>query len=417
MRFFTSAARSWLVRSLKPFRFTGNFDDRLDYKDIESLGLYVHIPFCRQLCSFCPYCKQLYDGEAASGYINALLQEIRLVCAGQDGKKDVTSVYFGGGSPALLADDLGRIISELQKYFNITDGIGVELHPEDVTVEILQKLKSVGVTRISIGIQSFDKSILRKLGRKPFDHSRIFKAVQAVHFDTVAMDFIFALEGQTFEIVKLDIDTAFENGANHIALYPFIDFAFSKSGIKKMSKRRMKSLIYQISEYCESQGYVRDSIWTFGKPGTDKYSSMTRDNFLGFGCSATTLLSDQFKINTFSPGAYADRVNADKLPTALTIRFSRRQRMIYWLFWRVYTTRLKPQDFESAFDVSLKKMYGIELWLGRLFGLLKKDNGSYRLTTKGIFYYHHFEGYYTLAYIDHMWNTMRNEPFPKELIL
>ena len=184
-----------------------------------------------------------------------------------------------------------------------------------------------------------------------------------------------------------------------------------------MSKHRMKSLIYRISEYCENQGYVRDSIWTFSKPGVDKYSSMTRDNFLGFGCSATTLLDGQFKINTFSPDAYASRVNTGKLPTALTIRFSRRQRMVYWLFWRFYTTRLNPQDFKNTFGTSLKKMYGIEFFLGRLFGLLKKDNGAYHLTPKGIIYYHHFEGYFTLAYIDHMWNMMRYEPFPKELVL
>jgi len=417
MKIFTAAARSWLVRSLKPFRFTNDFDNELNYKDIESLGLYVHIPFCRKLCEFCPYCKQLYNRKIASEYVNALLQEIRVVCKGQDRKKNVTSLYFGGGSPALLANDLGHIIAELQKYFNIIDGIGVELHPDDVTVEILQKLKTAGVTRISIGIQSFDEVILQKLDRKLFEYRKLFAAIQTVSFETVAMDFIFALEGQTFEIIKNDIDTAFENGANHIALYPFIDFAFSKNNIKKMTKHHLKSLIRQISEYCEEQGYVRDSIWTFGKPGVDKYSSMTQDNFLGFGCSATTLLPNQFKINTFSIKDYIDRINTDKLPTALTIRFSQRQQMIYWLFWRLYTTWLHPQDFEDTFGVSLKKMYGFEFLIGRIFGLLKKDNGAYRLTTKGIFYYHHFEGYYTLAYIDRMWNIMRHEPFPKELIL
>lgn len=417
MGFFTTAARSWLVRSWKPFRFTNDFDHALDYQNTASLGLYVHIPFCRQICDFCPYCKQLYESETADAYAESVLREIRLVCADQKRKKDVTSLYFGGGSPALMADDLGRIISELKEHFNITDGIGAELHPEDVTTEILRKLKTAGVSKISIGIQSFDKAVLRKLGRKIFDLNRVFSAIRTVVFDTVSMDFIFAIDGQTFESVKSDIDTAFANGANHIALYPFIDFTFSDSDIKKMSKRRMKFLLYQISEYCEDQGYARDSIWTFGKPGAGKYSSMTRDNFLGFGCSAATLLADQFKINTFLPEAYSERVNADTLPTALTIRFSRRQRMVYWLFWRFYTTRLDPRDFEEVFDIPLQRMYGIEFWLGRIFGLLKKEDGAYRLTNRGVFYYHHFEGYYTLAYIDRMWNVMRSEAFPKELIL
>ena len=417
MGFFTIAARSWLIRSLKPFRFTDDFDDALFYQDIKSLGLYVHIPFCKQLCDFCPYCKQLYDRQTAASYIDALLREIQLVCGGQEGKKEVTSLYFGGGSPALMVDELGMIISELKKYFSITDGIGVELHPDDVTEDILQKLKTIGVTRISIGIQSFDEAILRKLGRGHYDYSRLFTAVTKVSFDTVAMDFIFALDGQTFESVKSDIDTAFSKGANHIAIYPFIDFASLGSDVKKMGKRRMKSLLYQISEYCKSEGYVQDSIWTFGKPDVDKYSSMTRDNFLGFGCSATTLLDKQFKINTFSSEAYIQRVDEGRLPTALTIRFSRRQRMIYWLFWRFYTTLLHSRDFEEVFKIPLRKVYGFELWLGRLFGLLKQENGGYRLTARGVFYYHHFEGYYTLAYIDSMWNLMRKEPFPGELVL
>jgi oxygen-independent coproporphyrinogen-3 oxidase len=293
----------------------------------------------------------------------------------------------------------------------------VELHPDDVTVETLQKLKAAGVARISIGRQSFDEGIVRKLGREPCDYNRLFSVLQEVPFDTVAIDFIFAIEGQTFDSVKSDIDTAFANGANHIALYPFIDFAFAKNNVRKMPSAEVKKLLYDISNYCESQGYVRDSIWTFGKPGVSKYSSMTRDNYLGFGCSATTLLPNQFKVNTFSLEAYSNRINEGKLPTALTIRFTRRQRMVYWLFWRFYTTRLSSNDFQSAFGVPVRKMYGIEFWFGRLFGLLKKEGDDYCLTTRGVFYYYYFEGYYTLAYIDRMWGIMRMTPFPGEMIL
>ena len=416
MTMLTIAARVWLLRSFQPFRFTNDFDKVLDYQNVPALGLYVHIPFCRQICAFCPYCKQLYDKATASSYLDALLREIDLVCAGQQ-HRDVTSLYFGGGSPALLIDDIGRIIAELKKHFDIRDGVGVELHPDDVTIENLQKLKAAGVTRISIGIQSFDPAMLQKLGRRESQHRRVLVAIQAVPFDTVAMDFIFALAGQSLQSVRADVDTAFANGANHIALYPFIDFAFAPSGVRKMPKREMKKLLYQISDYCQSQGYLRDSIWTFGKPGVDKYSSMTRDNYLGFGCSATTLLPGQFKISSFSVKAYIDRINAGTLPTALTIKFFLRQRMVYWLFWRFYTTRLNREDFQEVFGVPLEKMYGLELTLGRLFGLVKKEGNNYLLTSRGVFYYHHFEGYYTYAYIDRMWNLLKNEPFPQELVL
>ena len=98
------------------------------------------------------------------------------------------------------------------------------------------------------------------------------------------------------------------------------------------------------------------------------YSSMTRDHFLGFGCSAATLLRDQFKINTFSVEEYCRRIDEGKLPTSLTLRFSLRQRMVYYLFWTAYSTEVDAGAFEQFFGVPLKKMYGMELRLAQWMG-------------------------------------------------
>jgi oxygen-independent coproporphyrinogen-3 oxidase len=144
---------------------------------------------------------------------------------------------------------------------------------------------------------------------------------------------------------------------------------------------------------------------------------MTRDNFLGFGCSATTLLKDQFKINTFSIKDYIKRIEQNKLPTSLTLRFTLRQRMVYYLFWTAYTTKVDPKAFESFFGVSLYGKYGFELFLCRILGFIKKENGVYCMTSKGAYYYHYFEQFYTLAYIDKMWGIMRQEAFPNNITL
>ena len=165
------------------------------------------------------------------------------------------------------------------------------------------------------------------------------------------------------------------------------------------------------------QGYHRSSIWTFSSERDAKYSSMTRDNFLGFGCSATTLLKDQFKINTFSVEEYRKRVTDGKLPTSLTIRFTKRQRMIYYLFWTAYSTKVDVKDFEKFFGKPLKEMYGFELWLAKFLGFVKEENGIYEMTLKGAFYYHYYENFYTLAYIDKMWGIMRKEAFPEKIEL
>lgn len=417
MSMITDLTRMWLTRSIRPFTFQNEYDEILPYADCQSLGLYVHIPFCSTICNFCPYCKEVYDKAACDRYMEALKEEIRLVGSRQDGKKKVTSLYFGGGTPALIADRLQEIVDTLTKYFEITEGIGLELHPDNVTVDILQKLQDAGVTKISIGIQSFREKYQDILGRKRVDPSAMEKALAEVAFETVSMDFIFALPGQTFDDLKADLEQAFRIGANHVAIYSFIDFSFTPSDVPTMKKQEKRKLLDDITEYLEKKGCHRDSIWTFSKEKEARYSSMTRDHFLGFGCSATTLLERQFKVNTFSVDAYCKRIDAGKLPTSLTIRFSLRQRMVYYLFWTAYSTKVSAEDFRKFFGVPLKRMYGLEIKLARLLGFITEKDGVYSMTKKGAFYYHYYENFYTLAYIDKMWGIMRKEAFPEGIKL
>lgn len=416
MSIITDLTRMWLTRSVKPFTFRNEYDQVLPYEDCQGLGLYVHIPFCRTLCSFCPYCKELYSREKCDRYLDALLREIHLAGGRFPGRKEATSLYFGGGTPALAADRLGEVIHALKEHFVITQGIGVELHPDNVTVPVLNTLRKAGVTKLSIGIQSFQEKYQHILGRAPVDRSRMAEALALAPFETVSMDFIFALPGQTFEDLRADVDAAFQCGANHVAIYPFIDFSFTSGDIPPMSKREKRALLDHITRYCLDQGYTRNSIWTFSR-GNASYSSMTRDNFLGFGCSAATLLRGQFKVNTFDLDEYCGRVHSGAPPTALTLRFTPRQRMVYYLFWTAYSTRVDSRAFERFFGVPLQKMYGFELWLAKRLGFVTERSGVYEMTLKGAFYYHYYENFYTLSYIDKMWGLLRREAFPDRMEL
>ena len=91
--------------------------------------------------------------------------------------------------------------------------------------------------------------------------------------------------------------------------------------------------------------------------------------------------------------------------------------MVYWLFWTLYSTHLDPEDFKRFFGVSLDQMYGTEFILAQMLGFLKKEQGIYHMTLRGAFYYHYYENYYTLAYIDKMWGIMRLEAFPERIEL
>lgn len=417
MSFITSLTRMWLTRTIQPFTFKNEYDPLLPFADCENLGLYVHIPFCKTICNFCPYCKVRFSTELCDRYIDALIQEIHHVGKQHTERKKATSLYIGGGTPALAANRIREILEALNEHFIITEGIGLELHPDNVNVKTLQTLKDAGVTKISIGIQSFCDQYQKILGRRKIDVSAMMAALEKVSFETISMDFIFALPGQTYEDLKSDIDMAFSLGANHIAIYPFIDFTFTESTVTVMPKKEKRELLDTITKYCLNKGYFRSSVWTFSSEPNANYSSMTRDNFLGFGCSSTSLFKEQFKINTFDVAAYCERIHEGNLATSLTIRFTKRQRMIYWLFWTAYSTRVNAGDFEKFFGVPLRKMYGFELWLAKRLGFIQEHDGIYEMTLKGAFYYHYYESFYTLSYIDKMWSILREAAFPKHIEL
>jgi len=264
----TSLMRICLTRSFKTFHFKHEYSNELSFENLDTLGLYVHIPFCRSICSFCPYCKVLYCPETAANYKIALLKEIALVGEQLQSKKTITSLYFGGGTPVLMLDHLKNIIDKLNQYFIIRDAIGVELHPDDITEQNLQKLKQIGVTMVSIGFQSFHEGCLQKLGRSGNSFIDKLQLVKKMNFDVVDVDLIFAIPSQTDEIIANDIKTAFDNGATQISTYPFIDFTFASNEYKPMSERTKKKMLKALSEYCESIGVDRTSVWTFAKHNT-----------------------------------------------------------------------------------------------------------------------------------------------------
>jgi oxygen-independent coproporphyrinogen-3 oxidase len=358
-----------------------------------------------------------YDEALSLEYINAILKEIDLVCSGQKEKKSVTSLYFGGGTPALVLSGLRKIIIKLEEYFYIKDGIGVELHPDDICENTLHVLKAAGVNMISIGIQSFDTGCLGALGRKSGNFIEKIRLAASYGFSVIDVDLIFGIPKQTKNSLINDIASAFKYGATQVSTYPFIDFTFVNNAYKPMPENIKKKMLADIVKYAAMNNIERTSVWTFAKKGSKKYSSVTRDSFLGFGTSAATLLQNIFKINTFSIPDFIQRVNENRLPTSLTLDFSKRQRACYFLFWACYSMRIDRAAFAEMFGEEPEKLYGPEFLFCRIFGLLKKENNGYRLTDRGAYLYHKIEQAYTTAYIDKSWNISRLQAFPEKIIL
>lgn len=413
----TTMLRVLLTYSFKPYVFKSTFNYCLDFKNIEDMGLYLHIPFCRSLCSFCPYCKELYSVEKAANYKKALLKEIDMAGKNLDSKKEVTSLYIGGGTPATMINDLGEIITRVKNYFSINGGIGIELHPDDITTANLQKLVFAGVTMVSIGIQSFNDSCLRKLGRSNNSAVKKIELLKSHGFKVIDVDLIFAIPEQTGAGLVNDVKTAFEAGATQVSTYPFIDFSYSSNIYKPIPDKTKKKMLKILADYCNDHNIERSSIWTFNKQEASIYSSITRDSFLGFGVSAASLLNSRFSINTHSVSGYIERLNKGLLPTSLTLDFTKRQKAAYYLFWNSYNLRINKNRFTEMFGTPLNKIFGLQLYAAKLLGYIREYADTYVLTARGAALFHSIEQAYTRAYIDKMWNVSRLEPFPEKIVL
>lgn len=412
----TSILRVLLTRSFKPLMFT----DKVDYEikfDSAEIGLYVHIPFCKTLCSFCPYNRIKYEESMIKPYKDALIDEINMVGRLYKGKKTITSVYFGGGTPALMLNELGEIITALKTNFSISSNIGIELHPSDITKESLFKIRNIGFDMISIGIQSFQSEYLIALGRKYIDGAEKVRLVKEAGFNTIDVDLIFGIANQNEESLRKDFLMAFELGATQISTYPFIDFSYADNIRKPLGKQEKKQLLNSLEKTSVEIGFDRTAVWTFGKRDMTRYSSITRDAFIGFGPSATSLTKDFLKLNTFSVEEYIRCINSGKIPTAMTMKFSQRNRALYWLFWNAYTLKFNNDEFKNLFGVNLEKMFRIELRIAMALGLLNNVKNSYELTKKGTYFYHLLEQRYTNRYIDKSWRVARKNPWPKKIKL
>jgi len=148
----TSLLRFFLARKIRPYEFIKTHE--IEYRPrLKELGLYIHIPFCKQICNFCPYNKILYDKQLANEYTIGLINELRFLKDKFQDKK-ITSVYVGGGTPSLLKEGLEKVFAYINENFNFHGEIAVELHPSDSDIQTLKFLNNIGVNLISLGLQS-----------------------------------------------------------------------------------------------------------------------------------------------------------------------------------------------------------------------------------------------------------------------
>lgn len=391
---------------------------------IDSINLYIHIPFCNNLCPYCPYFKVKYDSSIVPTYLKAMLNEIEHYYK-LFGNLEISSIYIGGGTPALLIDELGVIFRSISDKFSIKGDICMETSPGDITEEFISKLKKNNISLVSMGAQSFQGSHLQFIGRNysPILIDSALTLLNKSGFKSVNIDLLFALPGQKDGDLLRDLHKAVDSGVNQITAYPLFTFPYTAIGkYLKLKKVRMPDLktrrrqYYLIYDFLTSRGFNRVSVWGFKKGDVPRYSSVTRDNYIGLGAGAGSHLSDGFYLNTFSIEKYVKKCLSDKLPVSLHMKFTEEMQKYFWLYWRFYDTSISKEELNARFsseDVKINRLFSIMQKLN----LMRENGTNYELTKSGSFWVHLVQNYFSLRYIDKVWGVAMNEPYPEEISL
>jgi coproporphyrinogen III oxidase-like Fe-S oxidoreductase len=395
-------------------------------QDIDEFGLYLHIPFCRQICPYCPYNKEIYHPEAAESYTNAVKKEIDIY-AELIGDRPVTSFYIGGGTPTtMLYSGLDRILEHVFQAFNLQCGVHMESHPSDLSWDNLDAIVSMGVEHLSLGVEALQDHHLKALHR-PYTVEQAKGAVERAvgkGFKCVNADIIFALPNQTCREVEQAGCALVDMGVDQVAAYPLFRFPYTRwphlsqknnyKGFSLFERRKMLGILEKIFY---DAGFERTSVWAFTRSGVPKYCSVTVPLYVGLGASGGSYLKDVFYLNTFNVRQYIGALESGRMPIALSLDLSENMRMAGWLYWRIYETRFKRSDFRKRFGRELDAVYGRYIKLLSLVGFLKADGDEIVLSDQGIYWLHALQDLFSTDYVSKLWGTSKQEPWPEKVVL
>ncbi|MCX7805728.1 MAG: radical SAM family heme chaperone HemW [Planctomycetota bacterium] len=359
-------------------------------------GLYVHVPFCSSFCSYCDFYSELKDAGAIAAYLAALERELALVCP--DRWRPAT-VYFGGGTPSVLLPGEIEALFLIVRRAAALDGVEemtFEGNPESLDGRKLRLLVSVGVTRISIGVQSFDPAVLRALGRRHglLEVRRALEAARAAGFRNIGLDLIYGAPGQTRAGFMTDIGLALDLKPDHISVYgltiedgtPLAE-AVAAGSAKLPSEEEQRGMYLGASEVLEDAGLAQYEISNFARPGCECRHNLAywrRESFIGIGPSAVSFVRGERRRNAADLAEYCRAVSGGRLPIiereCLAGERAAREEAILRLRTR---EGLDMDEFRRRTGLDLAAVHGdtIRAWV--VMGLARTEGSRLSLTRTG----------------------------------
>ena len=339
-------------------------------------SVYVHIPFCKSICSYCDFCKFLHKEEWANLYLDALSKEIDEYYEGDT----VKTIYIGGGTPSCLSiENIHRLFSILKKLkLSTSYEITFECNIDDISHDLLETLALYGVNRLSIGIESFNEKNLKFMNRH-YNKKEIIEKIKLcrIHdFDNINVDLIYALPNETIDDLKKDLDFIKSLDITHISTYSLMIEEHTVLNNKKTKNidenldREMYELInnelkeydhYEISNFAKEKKYR----------SIHNYSYWENKNYYGFGLSSSGYLNNIRYTRTRSLTKY---FNHDYMKDNGIEFLNTKDKIYYEIILRLRTKEgINLKDFKNTYHNDLEKYYDYKDLLERNL-LVLKDN-------------------------------------------
>ncbi|MBO7154891.1 MAG: coproporphyrinogen III oxidase family protein [Campylobacter sp.] len=348
--------------------------------------LYAHIPFCHTFCPYCSFHKYAYDKNIAKEYFNNLRQEMKQIHT--LGYK-FNSMYVGGGTTLIDEDELIKTLELAKKLFNI-DEISCESDPSHIEPTNLKRFKGL-IDRISIGVQSFNDDILKRVGRyEKFGSSTnlVKKLKDAVNILPVtSIDLIFNFPNQTKDMLLNDINLAKSIEAQQITFYPLMKSNLTKAKIASSLGNNYKDNEYEDYSIIEEnfKDYHKNNAWSYAKEKTnlnDEYVSSNHE-YLGIGSGGFSFLGGELFVNAFNLQKYNEKIQNGKSSIIARCEFNLKERIKYLFLTEIFSGFIDIDKFNQTNNTNLLKTLNLELKLLDIIGAIKIQNNSIKSTQFG----------------------------------
>jgi coproporphyrinogen III oxidase-like Fe-S oxidoreductase len=350
--------------------------------------LYAHVPFCTRLCPYCSFNRFPFDHDRTVEYFKRLRAEMRMVAAQGFAP---TSMYVGGGTPTVIVDELVETIELARSLFPIKE-VSSETNPDHLIPEVVDRLVDI-VDRFSVGVQSFDDSLLKQMERydKYGSGAEILERIQWVagRFHSLNVDMIFNFPSQTEEMLLKDVEMLKASGTNQTTFYPLMASpaveASLKATVGKVDYAREARYYALLSERL-SDTFTPASCWTFSHTGggmIDEYI-IDYEDYVGIGSGAFSFLEGSLYVNTFSLAEYNERLDAGLSGATSRRVFGHKERMQYRFLMGLFGMSLDKRRFAEDFGVEIDHGLPVEMAFMRSVGAFAVDNAeTLELTDKG----------------------------------